>query len=942
MKKVAISVIFFLTSLVLSAQVPAGFSYQAVVRNNAGEIIGNQAVKFRFSVLQGTSSGTAVYVETQNAATNNFGLANVIVGKGTAVDGIFSPGGWGLANHFLKVEIDVSGGSDFVHLGTMELMSVPYAFHAQTVENDLVNDADADPANEIQDLELSGTVLSLTKSSKTVTLPSSGAGDNWGTDYVHTDESLTGKGTTSAPLKLAPQTAASGQVLKWNGTTWRPDNDLNGNLNLPFTGTANTAGSGFSVVNSNTTDGSSGIYGYSSSAANKTYGVYGNTASEYGAGVMGNAESASGHPNGVFGKTSSALGSGVFGWALASTGGTHGVWGQSESTSGVGVYGNAVALSGLTYGVYGWSKSTSGRGIYGKADAATGTTYGIYGEVSSASGYSGYFTGGKFYVSGDVGVGITNPGAKLEVAGQVKITGGNPGAGKVLTSDAGGLASWQIASGGFVLPYSGDYSGADAAFSINQSGTGNAIYVYNPAETGEVISIAAANNSSSGTGISAGMHATTGTATGISGFTASSAGIGVKGLANSGTGVNYGVKGESKSVEGVGVWGYNSSSTGITYGIQGSVSSSSGYSGYFTGGSFCVMSNVGIGSSSPSAKLEVAGQVKITGGSPGTGKILTSDANGLASWATPASGQWQVSGSNIYFNTGNVGIGTPSPEAKLDISASQGPNLIIRDSDGGSGRPGIQFSNNNIHYIAGDDISEEVFGIYSGFGNNRTYAAKLNVHGPATNNWGKYIGLTHDGNHGRIYTDAGYLVLEPAGQRVGLGTDDPTQSLDVNGNARFRSIGSGTSAGAVHRTSDGTLTTSTSDIRLKENIKTLDNCLERVLQLRGVCFTWKSDPGMGTRIGFIAQEFEKIIPELVFTNEADGYKGINYAEVTAVIVEAVKEQQKIIEDLKAENNRLKAENEATSKDLKKMREEVEKLNARLVKVETLLGTTAEK
>jgi hypothetical protein len=938
MKKIAITVIFSLSFLNLIAQVPAGFSYQAVVRNSSGDMVVNKAVKFKFSILQTSDTGTAVYVETQSDTTNSFGIVNLKVGMGVPVSGNISTVVWGSSAYFLKVELDPDNGNSFSHLGTTQLLSVPYALHARTVEVE----ADGDPANEIQTLSITGTNLSLSKGGGTVTLPSSGGGDNWGTDYVRTDATLAGQGTTAQPLKIAQQSAASGQVLKWNGTTWNPDDDLNGDMNLPFTGSVNTGGSGFSVENSNTTDGSSGIYGYSSSTLNKTYGVYGNTTSEYGAGVMGSAEATSGHPNGVFGKTSSVMGSGVFGMALASTGGTHGVWGQSESTSGMGVYGNAVATTGLTYGVYGWSRSTSGKGIYGKADAATGTTYGIYGEVNSASGYSGYFTGGKFYVSGDMGIGITNPGAKLEVAGQVKITGGNPGAGKLLTSDAAGLASWQNASGGFVLPYSGDYGGADAAFSINQSGTGNAIYVYNPAETGEVTSISAHNNSSSGTGIAAIMHAATGNATGISGFTASSAGTGVKGLANSGTGVNYGVKGESKSVEGVGVWGSNTSSTGITYGVQGSVSSSSGYSGYFLGGTFCVMSNVGIGSSTPSAKLEVAGQVKITGGTPGAGKVLTSDANGLASWATPASGQWMTSGSNIYFNTGNVGIGTSSPAAKLDLSASQGPNLIIRDSDGGSGRTGIQFVNNNIHYIAADDASEEVFGIYSGFGNNRTYAAKLNVHGPATNNWGNYIGLTHDGTHGRIYSDAGYLVLEPAGQRVGLGTDTPTQSLDVNGNARFRSIGSGTSAGAVHRTSDGTLTTSTSDIRLKENIKTLDNCLERVLQLRGVCFTWKSDPGMGTRIGFIAQEFEKIIPELVFTNESDGYKGINYAEISAVIVEAVKEQQKIIEHLKAENDRLKTGNEANSKELKKMREEVAKLNSRLNKMETLPGLTAEK
>jgi hypothetical protein len=151
----------------------------------------------------------------------------------------------------------------------------------------------------------------------------------------------------------------------------------------------------------------------------------------------------------------------------------------------------------------------------------------------------------------------------------------------------------------------------------------------------------------------------------------------------------------------------------------------------------------------------------------------------------------------------------------------------------------------------------------------------------------------------------------PATGRVGIGNIAPSQSLDVNGNARFRSIGSGAYAGVICRTSDGTLTTATSDARQKNNVQTLQNSLEKVLQLRGISFTWKNDPAMGTRIGFIAQEFEKVIPELVFTNKEDGYKGINYAEISALLVEAIK-------TLKAENEQLKQVNMEQNTRLEKM------------------------
>jgi hypothetical protein len=897
MKKFALSVVFFLAFVVLTAQIPAGFSYQAVVRNNAGEIIGNKAVKFKFSIIRGTESSTPVYIETQSVTTNNFGLANVIIGKGTPLQSVFSSIEWDQASHFLRVELDASGGSDFVLLGTIELMSVPYAFHAQTVENDLVNDADADSTNEIQELSLDGNVLSLSPDGGSVELPSSGtgafvSGNGITRNTVLTDDFVFGSssldditGSDDNKRMFFNKSKGAFRAGEPYGTDW---DDANvGNTSAAFGN--RTKASGLESFTSGHVTNASGLYSTSMGAGTHASGM---------------ASTALGGATTAYGDEATSVGYKTLAWAKASLA-------AGQFNVGLGSP-NAWVLTDPVFEIGIGTSETD------KANAVT------------------------VLKNGNVGIGPVNPVAKLEVAGQVKITGGNPGAGKVLTSDTGGLASWQTASGGFVLPYSGDYGGADAAFSINQSGTGNAIYVYNPNTTAEITCISAHTNSSSGTGISGYAHSETGSGIGISGGTSSPGGIGVKGNSNATGGVSYGIVGESSSIEGVGVWGYNTSTTGITYGVQGKVSSPSGYSGFFIGGRFVVMGDVGIGSSFPSAKLEVAGQVKITGGIPGLGKVLTSDANGLASWETPASNPWQTSGSNIYFNTGNIGIGTASPAAKLDLSANQGPNLIIRDSDGGSGRPGIQFVNNNIHYIGGDDGSEEVFGFYSGYGSNRTYAAKLNVHGPATNNWGKYIGLTHDGNHGRIYTDAGYLILEPAEQRVGLGTDDPTQSLDVNGNARFRIIASDAYYGVLNRKSDGTLTTATSDERLKENINSLQNSLDKIMQLRGVSFTWKSNPEYGTRIGFIAQEFEKVIPELVYTNEVDGYKGINYAEATAVIVEAVKEQQKLIEDLKAENEKLKAENESTSKNLKKIREEADKLSARLLKLESVPGTTAEK
>jgi len=90
-----------------------------------------------------------------------------------------------------------------------------------------------------------------------------------------------------------------------------------------------------------------------------------------------------------------------------------------------------------------------------------------------------------------------------------------------------------------------------------------------------------------------------------------------------------------------------------------------------------------------------------------------------------------------------------------------------------------------------------------------------------------------------------------------------------------------------------------SDERLKKNIHTITNPIEKVTALRGVTFEYKESGQK--QIGFIAQEVEKIIPELVGENP-DGYKGVQYQNVVGLLVEAIKEQQKQIDELKRQIN----------------------------------------
>ena len=112
-------------------------------------------------------------------------------------------------------------------------------------------------------------------------------------------------------------------------------------------------------------------------------------------------------------------------------------------------------------------------------------------------------------------------------------------------------------------------------------------------------------------------------------------------------------------------------------------------------------------------------------------------------------------------------------------------------------------------------------------------------------------------------------------------------------------------------TSGGTMTVaedlvaygSPSDISLKTNIKPLESALEKIMKLQGVSFTWKEDTdsnkmvGIKDDIGFIAQEVQKVLPDLVRKND-NGLLSLRDKGIIAVLVEALKEQQKQIDELK--------------------------------------------
>lgn len=142
-----------LTSVQIFSQAPPqGISYQAVARDEFGAPIVNADLDIRIGILANAIDGTLMWEEVHDVSTNPFGLFNLVIGQGTSTGAGNSPTfellNWGAATYFLQVDLDPGDGI-YELMGVSQLLSVPYAMHAGTVDD--VDDADADPTNELID-----------------------------------------------------------------------------------------------------------------------------------------------------------------------------------------------------------------------------------------------------------------------------------------------------------------------------------------------------------------------------------------------------------------------------------------------------------------------------------------------------------------------------------------------------------------------------------------------------------------------------------------------------------------------------------------------------------------------------------------------------------------------------------------------------------------------
>jgi hypothetical protein len=261
--------------------------------------------------------------------------------------------------------------------------------------------------------------------------------------------------------------------------------------------------------------------------------------------------------------------------------------------------------------------------------------------------------------------------------------------------------------------------------------------------------------------------------------------------------------------------------------------------------------NVGIGTTSPGSKLSVNG--------------------GVAIGVTYASGT--TAPSNGMIVQGNVGIGTTSPAAALDVNGAlvvrgQAPALTyLGDID--TAKWSSTLGGYNLSF--GRDNGGTGYESWSA--NGRTFGSTVRF--TNTNGLETY-GETH------LATNAG---------NVGIGTTSPSYMLHVNGSVA--------GVGAYN---------ALSDIRYKKDVQSLAHSLAKILAIRGVTYKWIDEDKYGsqTQIGVIAQEIEKIVPEVVTTG-SDGVKRVKYSDLIPLVIEAMQEQNVDLGLLKAENERLKAD-----------------------------------
>ncbi|HOY07875.1 MAG TPA: tail fiber domain-containing protein [Saprospiraceae bacterium] len=334
MKRTQFIIMALFLAHLAAAQAPQALNYQGVARNQSGTPLANQNIQLRLSVLAGSTTGGIVYQERHNVQTNTFGLYNLLIGTGIVTNGSFAQIAWHENAHYLKVEIDPSGGNSFMLLGTPTLLaSVPYALEAAHAgQTELAGDVSgASTFNKVESIQnrpvssttpTTGQVLKWDGSQWKPSADATSAGNplSAGTGIQISGNTISNTGDLDETNEIQVLSIAGNQLTISQGNTITlPAGGGGGSFSLPYNGNANNSNALFKITNTGTggaiygitngsgeaavvgedpTGGLAGVRGYSSSS----YGVLGY--SDSGIGVLGQ----SGAGKGVVAQSSSSTG----------------------------------------------------------------------------------------------------------------------------------------------------------------------------------------------------------------------------------------------------------------------------------------------------------------------------------------------------------------------------------------------------------------------------------------------------------------------------------------------------------------------------------------------------------------------------------------------------------------------------------------------------------
>jgi hypothetical protein len=921
--------IFFLTSLMLlfthnyaNAQTPSLINYQGVARDVNGNVLPNKNIGIKLTVIDNDINGNILYSETRNITTNVLGYFNFIIGStGTNnTTGNLNTINWAINNKFLKIEIDPNGGNNYINLGITQFVSVPYALNSKLSEG-LNADAKINLNNINQNGAIAGQVIKWNGSNWVASQDLQSTGTTYsagtGVSIVGNTISAIDNSTTN---ELQTLSKAGNTITLSNGGGSISDKDsqslslvgttlsiTNGNsVTLP-TGTTYSAGTGVSIVGNT-------ISAIDNSTTNELQ-----TLSK-----AGNTITLSNGGGSISDKDSQSLS--LVGTTLSITNGNSVTLPTGTTYSagtGVSIVGNTISAidNSTTNELQTLSKAgntitlSNGGGSISDKDSQSlilvGTT------LSITNGNSVTLPIGTTYIAG-TGVSIvgntisaidnstTNELQTLSKAGNT-ITLSN-GGGSISDKDSQSLSlvgtTLSITNGNSVTLPTGTTYSAGTGVSI----VGNTISAIDNSTTNELQTLSKAGNTitlSNGGGsisdkdsqslslVGTTLSITNGNSVTLPTGTTYSAGTGVSIVGNTISAIDNSTTNELQTLSKAGNTITLSNGGGsisdrdsqslslvgttlsITNGNSVTLPTGTTYSAG-TGVSIVgnVISNVGDVNATDDITTSTTAGGDLSGTFPNP-NVIKIQNNNVAS-TIPTNGQvlqwnqtntrwepttiasitslWTANGNHIFNNnTQNIGIGINLPLAKLHISTNStnsSKSLLVEETENDTARIGFKNTNGDawtLNAYAGSNATNSSFSIFSSKGN------------------GNVLRLSGDGNSyfsGAVFTSCGMP--------------------------------------------------SCSDFRYKKDINNLNNTLNNIMKIRGVSYYFKYDEfkdknfNRQKQIGFIAQEIESIFPELVFTDE-QGYKSVDYAKITPVLVEAIKELKHEIDLLRTENQNLKAE-----------------------------------